>query len=36
MTPWPEVRRQVSQTLVPGSLAGMLGGIAFEIGRAHV
>ena len=29
MTPWPEVRRQFSQTLVPGSLAGMLGGIAF-------
>ncbi len=29
MTRWPEVRRQVRQILVPGSLAGMIGGIAF-------
>jgi len=29
MSPWPEVRRQVAQTLVPGSLAGMIGGLAF-------
>jgi len=29
MTPWPDVRRQIRQTLVPGSLAGLIGGIAF-------
>ena len=29
MTRWSEVRRQVRQTLVPGSLGGMIGGIAF-------
>ena len=29
MTPWPEIRRQVRQTIVPGSLAGLIGGIAF-------
>ncbi len=29
MTPWSEVRRQIRQILVPGALAGVIGGIAF-------
>jgi uncharacterized membrane protein YagU involved in acid resistance len=29
MNRWPDVRHRVRQTLVPGSLAGLIGGIAF-------
>ena len=36
MTPWPEVRRQVRQTLVPGALAGLIGGIAFGVAMVEL
>ncbi len=29
MTPWPDVRAQIRQTVLPGALAGLTGGIAF-------